>query len=134
MQMGDALQIASYGMQAQSDRLRVVAENLANAETTAPAPGVAPYQRRLVTFQNVMDKTLGIPVVKTNYGVDTSAFRQKFDPNHPAADGNGYVLMPNVNSVIELTDLREARRGYEANLNVVQVTRGMLQQTIDLLK
>ncbi len=134
MQLSDSLQIAAAGMQAQSTRLRVVAENLANVNTTPKAAGQLPYQRKLTIFENTMNKALGVSTIKTTLSKDPTEFNKKYAPYHPAADVDGYILTPNVDSVIEMTDLREARRGYEADLNVVQTTRGMLQQTIDLLR
>ncbi len=135
MPLSDTLQIAAAGMKAQDDRLRVVAENIANADSTASNPGEAPYRRKTVTFQNVLNKELGIETVKvTKRGYDTSDFNKKYDPSHPAADAQGYVLYPNVSSIVEMMDMQEARRSYEANVNVVQVSKAMLAQTLDLLK
>ena len=135
MPLSDTLQIAAAGMKAQDDRLRIIAENLANADSTASTPGGLPYRRKTITFQNVLDKQLGIETVKiAKRGYDTSDFQKKFDPNHPAADEQGYVLYPNVSSVVEMVDMQEARRSYEANLNVVEVSKSMLAQTIDLLR
>lgn len=135
MPLSDTLQIAAAGMKAQDDRLRIVAENIANANATAQVPGGEPYRRKVVTFQNVLDKELGIETVKVvRRGTDPSDFNRKFDPNHPAADAQGYVLYPNVNTIVEMMDMQEARRTYEANLNVVQVSKAMLAQTVDLLK
>ena len=135
MMLSDTLQIAAAGLKAQSDRLRVVAENLANADATGRTPDELPYRRKLVTFRNVLDRQLGIEVVKVvERGYDNSDFNLRFDPNHPAADAGGYVKYPNVNPIVELMDMREARRGYEANLSVVEVTRTMLQRTLDILR
>jgi len=135
MPLSDTLQIAAAGMKAQDDRLRIVAENLANADSTSSVPGGAPYRRKTITFQNVLNKELGIETVQiAKRGFDASDFTKKFDPNHPAADEQGYVLYPNVNTIVEMIDMQEARRAYEANLNVVQVSKAMLSQTIDLLR
>ncbi len=135
MQLSDSLAIASSGMKAQGDRLRIVAENIANADSTGKTPNEEPYRRKVVIFQNALDKELGISTVKvakrTN---DMSEFRKKYDPTHPAADEKGYVLYPNVNSIVEMMDMREARRGYEANLNVIEVSKSMLSRTLDLLR
>ena len=134
MPITDTMQISAEGMRAQSERLRVVAENIANAESTSTEPGGAPYRRKLVIFQNVLNKELGIPTVKVaKRTTDMSAFNKKYDPTHPAADAQGYVLYPNVNPIVEMMDMREARRGYEANLNVIEVSKSMLSQTISLL-
>src|SRR5689334_13598720 len=135
MPLSDTLQIAASGAKAQDDRLRIIAENLANADSTASVPGGQPYRRKIITFQNVLDKELGVEVVKVaNRGYDNSDFQKKYDPAHPAADDQGYVLYPNVNTVVEMVDMQEARRAYEANLNVVSVSKAMLTQTIDLLR
>ena len=135
MALTDTLQIAAAGMQAQGERLRVVAENIANAQSTATTPGADPYRRKTVTFQNVLDKQMGISkVTVVKRGVDMSAFNMKYDPSHPAADAQGYVKYPNVNPIIERVDMREARRAYEANINVVEISKAMLTGTLQLLK
>lgn len=135
MDLSKTLNISSAGMDAQATRLRVVAENLANQETTGSAPGIAPYQRQTVTFQNKHDSSLGIETVSVKQvGRDTTAFPKRFDPANPAADPQGYVQTPNVDSFVELMDMRDAQRTYEANLSVLQVTRGMLSRTIAMLK
>ena len=122
-------------MKAQGDRLRVVAENIANANSTGAAPGAEPYRRKLVMFQNVLDREMGVETVKVVRRThDMSDFNRKFDPNHPAADEQGYVLYPNVNTIVEMMDMREARRGYEANMNIVEICKAMLTRTIDLLR
>lgn len=135
MQLSDTLAIASSGMKAQGDRLRVVAENIANADSTGKSPSEEPYRRKLLVFQNVLDKEQGVSTVRVAERThDMSEFRKKYDPTHPAADEKGYVLYPNVNSIVEMMDMREARRGYEANMNVVEVSKSMLSRTIDLLR
>ena len=135
MQLSDSLAIASSGMKAQGDRLRVVSENIANADSTGKTPNEEPYRRKMVIFQNTLDKELGISTVKVSSRThDMSAFQKKYDPTHPAADAQGYVLYPNVNSIVEMMDMREARRGYEANLNVIEVSKSMLSRTLDLLR
>lgn len=135
MQLSDSLAIAASGMKAQGDRLRVVSENIANADSTAKTPGGDPYRRKLVVFQNTLDKELGISTVKVGTRThDMSEFRKKYDPTHPAANEQGYVLYPNVNSIVEMMDMREARRAYEANINVIEVSKSMLSRTIDLLR
>lgn len=127
--------IASAGMKAQSKRIRVTSENLANANSISNQPGGEPYRRKLVTFKNVMDQELDAvkPMVRRNEE-DMSPFGRKYDPGHPAADENGYVLTPNVNPLIELMDLREAERSYEANMNVIQVSKMLVSRTVDLLR
>lgn len=127
--------IASAGMKAQSKRIRVTSENLANANSLSNMPGGEPYRRKLVTFKNLMDQELDAvkPVVRRT-DEDMSPFGRKYDPGHPAADENGYVLTPNVNPLVELMDLREAERSYEANMNVIQVSKMLVSRTVDLLR
>ena len=129
------LSISAAGMQAQGTRLRVISENIANANSMATEPGALPYRRQVVTFTNELDRALGIDTVKINdIRPDLSNFGQRFDPSHPAADENGYVLTPNVNSLIEMMDMKEAQRSYEANLNVMKNAKSMLMSTIDMLR
>ena len=126
---------AVSGLKAQSERIRVVSENIANAESMPSSPDELPYRRKTVTFRNVLDKTNGTNVVKLNkVDVDRSEFPKKYDPQQPGADANGYVLAPNVNPLIELMDMKEAQRSYEANLNVISVSKSMLTHTVDMLK
>jgi flagellar basal-body rod protein FlgC len=135
MDLTQALSISSHGMDAQTERLRVIAENIANQDSAGSTPGSKPYQRKTVLFQNVLDRSLGINAVRVKAVVpDKSAFPQKYDPANPAADGRGYVAMPNVNGFTEMMDMREAERSYSANLNVMQASRSMLTRVIDLLK
>ena len=135
MPIEDTLQIAASGMRAQGERLRAVSENIANANSTSAIPGGEPYRRKTVTFGNVLDKQMGVQKVQViKRGYDPSDFNMKFEPTHPAANEQGYVLYPNVNTIVEMMDMREARRGYEANLNVVESSKAMLAQTINLLK
>jgi flagellar basal-body rod protein FlgC len=135
MDLEKALQISSSGMQAQTKRLRVIAENLANQDTTGSTPGAAPYRRKTVTFADQIDRASGVAEVAVQkIGTDPSAFPQRYDPSHPAANANGYVSTPNVNSFVEVMDMREAERSYSANLQVMQVTRGLLTRAIGMLK
>jgi flagellar basal-body rod protein FlgC len=135
MDLEKALQISSSGMQAQTKRLRVIAENLANQDTTGSTPGAAPYRRKTVTFADQVDRASGVAEVAVKkIGTDPSAFPQRYDPSHPAANANGYVSTPNVNSFVEVMDMREAERSYSANLQVMQVTRGLLTRAIGMLK
>lgn len=134
MGIGSLFDISASAMDAQSMRLRVIAENLANQDTTGSAPGADPYRRKTVTFRDVVDQA-GTPVVEVaSVGRDNSDFGTRYDPSHPAANADGYVKTPNVNSFVEMMDMREAERSYSANLNVMQMTRTMLNRTIDLLK
>jgi flagellar basal-body rod protein FlgC len=135
MDLMESLMISAAGMKVQGDRLRVVAENLANADSVAEVPGGDPYRRKVITFKNALDKELGLETVQVSkVGVDQSDFRMKYEPGNPAADAKGYVKLPNVNSLIEMTDMREAQRSYEANLRAIEVARTMLQRTIDLIR
>ena len=135
MDLMKALHISASGLKAQGTRLRVIAENVANAESTPQRPGETPFRRKLVSFANVMNRALGFETVRVNgYDVDRSDFKKRFEPGHPAADGDGYVLLPNVNSIVEMADMREAQRSYEANLKVIEASRGMLQRAIGILR
>ena len=130
-----SLKIAATGLHAQSARMRVIAENLANADSAGKAAGEDPYRRKIPTFKAVMDKEAGGTTVEIGrIAYDQSDFTERYEPGHPAADASGYVKYPNVNSLIETMDMREAQRSYEANLNVVTVTRQMLGRTLDILK
>ena len=134
MDLLDAMAQAAKGMKAQGVRMRVISENLANADTTAKAPGQNPYQRKVVSFKNILDKVTGRHEVAIDrITPDHSDFILKYDPSHPAADKNGYVKLPNVNQLVEMMDMREAQRSYEANLGVIDMAKGMLMRTIDLL-
>ena len=127
--------IAAKGMKAQATRLRVISENLANADSTSEVPGGEPYRRKLVTFRNQLDKTLGADtVVVRRIFNDPSKLQSKYDPSHPGANAQGYVLVPNVNPLIEMMDMREAQRSYEANMNVISTSRQMVAKTLELLK
>lgn len=130
-----SLKIAATGLHAQSARMRVIAENLANADSAGKTPGEDPYRRKIPTFKAVMDSELGATKVEIGrIAYDQSDFTSRFEPGHPAADATGYVRYPNVNSLIETMDMRQAQRSYEANLNVVTVTRQMLGSTLDILR
>lgn len=135
MDLNKALDISARGMDVQTTRLRVIAENLANQDTTGTSPDALPYRRKTVTFGNWMDAALGADVVRVRrVGEDKSEFPLRFDPSHPAANAQGYVRTPNVNSFVEVMDMREAQRSYNANLAVMQTTRGMLTRVIEMLK
>ena len=135
MDISTALTISARGMQSQTTRLRVIAENLANQDTTGSKPGADPYRRKTVTFANAMDRAAGAETVKVRkVGRDQSDFPLRYDPGHPAADAKGYVRTPNVNPMVEVMDMREAQRSYAANLNVMQVSRSMLSRAIEMLK
>ena len=130
-----SLKIAASGLHAQNARMRIIAENIANADSAGKTPGEEPYRRRVPTFKAVMDEEAGGRVVEIGrLAYDMTDFQSRYEPGHPAADEKGYVRYPNVNSLIETMDMREAQRTYEANLNVVTVTRQMLGQTINILR
>lgn len=130
-----SIRIAAGGMRAQAGRMRVSAENIANANSTAATPGGDPYRRKIPTFRTTFDRELQATTVQLGpIRQDQSQFRTRYEPEHPAADPRGYVKVPNVNSLVESMDLREAQRSYEANLNVVTSTRRMIQRTIELLR
>jgi len=131
----NSLSISSSGMKAQSLRMRVISENIANANSTGLTPGDMPYRRQVVSFENELDRATGSQMVKVSeVGKDPSQFQRKFMPGHPSADPDGYVMMPNVNTLVETMDMREAQRSYEANLNVIEVSRMMIMRTIDMLR
>lgn len=133
--LAKSLALSASGLHAQSLRMRVIAENLANADSVAPAAGVDPYRRKIASFRNVLDHSLGTTVVKVDRVVqDNSQFGRKYMPGHPAADANGYVTTPNVNGIIEATDMREAQRSYEANLSAMEAAKSMAMHTLDLLR
>ena len=135
MDLRDTLLVSVYGMRAQSTRMRVIAENLANADSVAQTPDGDPYRRQTVSFQNTLDRVTGVDVVRVNkIDEDKSSFGERYDPGHPAANANGYVRTPNVNALVETMDMREAQRSYEANLQVVDSSRSMVMRTIDLLR
>ena len=127
--------IAASGLRAQAGRMRIISENIANADSTPSSPGAEPYRRKMPTFQTEVDRALDVKLVELGKTrTDNSDFRLKYEPGHPAADENGNVKYPNVNPLIEMTDMREAQRSYEANINVISATRRMIQRTIDILK
>jgi flagellar basal-body rod protein FlgC len=133
--LAQALTISARGMHAQTERLRVIAENLANQDSTGSYPGATPYRRRATVFANTLDRSLGVETVSVKAIIpDRTPFPQKYDPGNPAADANGYISTPNVNSFVEMMDMREAEQSYSANLNVMQASHSMLTKTIDLLK
>jgi len=135
MELSKALNISASGMEVQTTRLRVIAENLANQSTTGSTPGADAYRRKTVTFENKVDQALGAETVSVkNIGQDMSDLPVRYDPANPAANADGYVKLSNVNSLVEMMDMREAERSYQANLAVMQSTRSMLNRAIELLK
>jgi flagellar basal-body rod protein FlgC len=130
-----SMNTAASGMRAQGTRLRVISENLANASSTAATPGEEPYRRKTISFANVLDQvTQAEKVVVRKIGEDPSPFRMVHDPSHPSADANGNVTLPNVNVLVELTDMREAQRSYEANLQMVDQAKALILRTVELLR
>ncbi|MCW2308336.1 flagellar basal body rod protein FlgC [Rhodobium gokarnense] len=130
-----SIMVAASGLRAQNGRMRVIAENIANADSTARTPEGDPYRRKIPTFVTKFDRELDAATVKLGrVAEDRSDFKTRYEPGHPAADANGYVKMPNVNTLIETVDMRQAQRSYEANLNVIRSTRTMLQRTVDILR
>src|SRR3954447_25420473 len=130
-----SMSIATSGLRAQAGRMRVISENIAHADSTAPAAGGEPYRRKVPSFSSALDRSLDARTVTLGkVRPDQSAFRVKNEPGNPAADANGDVKYPNVNPLIEMTDMREAQRSYEANLNIISATRRMIQRTLDILK
>ncbi len=135
MDLQNSLTISASGLRAQSLRMRVIAENIANQDSISTAKGVDPYRRKIVSFRNVLNHELGVPVVTVDkVARNESDFGRKYMPGHPAADATGYVTTPNVNGIIEMTDMREAQRSYEANLSVIEGSKALLQRTVDLLR
>lgn len=133
--LADSMETAASAMRAQSVRIRVVSENLANADSTAAVPGGSPYQRKVVTFQQAVDRTTGAGLVEVSQvSGDTSPFKMVYEPSNPAANTQGYVETPNISPAIEMADMREAERSYEANLAVISGARSMISKTLDILK
>ncbi|ABR59115.1 flagellar basal body rod protein FlgC [Sinorhizobium medicae] len=130
-----ALKVSASGLQAESTRLRIVSENIANARSTGDAPGTDPYRRKTISFAAEVDRASGASLVEVErLGTDDSDFNVEFDPGNPAADEKGMVKLPNVNILIEMADMREANRAYEANLQTIKQARDLISQTIDLLR
>jgi len=130
-----SLIMSAAGMKAQGERLRVIAEHMANGDSAATTPGGDPYRRKMVTFQNVLDRELNMKLVDVDKVIeDKTELPLKFDPTHPGANEDGYVKLPNVNTLVEMMDMREAQRSYEANLNMIEVSKSMLSRTLDLLR
>ena len=130
-----SISIAASGLRAQAGRMRIISENIANADSTAQGPGTDPYRRKIPTFRSEIDRALDARVIAMGrVRTDPSDFKLKHEPGHPSADANGNVRYPNVSPMIEMTDLREAQRSYEANVNVIGATRRMIQRTLEILK
>jgi flagellar basal-body rod protein FlgC len=134
MDFSSAMAVVASGMKAQSDRMKTIAENLANANSTSSTPGGDPYRRKIATISNQFDRELGASLVSAGKPIlDKSDFRSQYDPGNPNADAKGYVKLPNVDSLVEIMDMREAQRSYEADLTALDATKSMLARTVDLL-
>jgi len=130
-----SLFVAASGLKAQSGRMRVIAENIANVDSTARTPGADPYRRKIPTFEAIYDRKMQVNRVELGrVEKDRSDFNLRFNPSHPAANEDGFVKMPNVDRLVEAVDMREAQRSYEANLNVITSTRTMLARTLEILR
>jgi len=136
MDLTKAMEISASGMYAQGQRVKVIAENVANADSTADTPGGDPYRRKLITFKSLLDRNQGIEKVAVEkISQDrTTPFGRKYEPGSPAADAEGYVKTANVNAVVEMMDMREAQRSYDANLNLIAMSKSMIMRAIDLLR
>jgi flagellar basal-body rod protein FlgC len=135
MDLRDSLTVAAAGMKVQGTRIKVIAENMANSDSTAETPNDLPYRRKVITFENAMDRQLGLEMVRVHkIDKDRSDFQRRYDPTHPSANAEGYVLYPNVNPLIEANDMREAQRSYEANLSVIEASKTLLTRTIEILR
>lgn len=135
MDLLKSLFVSASGLKAQNGRMRIIAENIANADSTGRTPEEDPYRRKIPTFKSHFEKEIGAEVVELGrVSEDKSPFETRYEPGHPAADENGYIRTPNVSTLIETVDMREAQRSYEANLNVIEATRRMVQRTIDILR
>lgn len=135
MDLKTAISVSASGLRAQSMRMRVIAENLANQSSVASKAGGDPYRRRIATFATSVDRATGATQVEVKgVATDKSDFQRVYQPGNPAADAKGYVLMPNVNGLVEIADMKAAQRSYEANLSAIEAAKGMTMRTIDLLK
>ena len=135
MDLKSSMLVSASGMKAQGERIKLISQNIANSDSTAQTPGGEPFRRKVLTFKNFLDRNADARVVKVDkIGSDKSDFELRYDPGHPAANADGYVLMPNVNTMIEMADMREAQRSYEANLSVIDISRTLMMRTIQILR
>jgi flagellar basal-body rod protein FlgC len=133
--LSTSLKVAASGLSAQSERLRIVSENLANAQSTGQTPGSDPYRRKTISFAAEVDRGSGTSYVEiAAIGRDDTDFPIEYQPGNEAADETGYVKMPNVNVLVEMADMREANRSYQANLQVIKQARELISMTIDLMR
>ncbi len=134
MDFSKSMAVAASGLRAQGERMKIIAENIANANSTATTPGGDPYRRKISTITPTFDRELGATLVSAGRPIsDQSQFTSQYDPGNPNADKQGYVKLPNVNSLVEIMDMREAQRSYEADLTVMDSTKQMMSKTVDLL-
>jgi len=135
MDFSKSMSVAASGMRAQTERMKTISENIANANSTSPIKGADPYRRKVATIKSDFNRELDATLVKAGKPVnDKSEFRSQYDPGNPNADKQGYVKLPNVDSLVEIMDMREAQRSYQADLTVMDATKQMLSKTVDLLK
>ena len=131
----DSMTLSAAGMRAQGERIKLITQNVSNIDSMGDKPGADPYRRQTITFKEAMDKETGLQMVKADkVGKDNSEFSKRYEPTNPEADAQGYVLYPNINTMVEMTDMREARRGYEANLNVIEASKAMFSDTLNLIR
>ncbi|HVW73035.1 MAG TPA: flagellar basal body rod protein FlgC [Rhizomicrobium sp.] len=135
MDFSKSMAVAASGLRAQTDRMKVIAENIANANSTSPVKGGEPYRRKIATINQNFDSELGASLVNAGKPIpDKSDFKSQYDPGNPNADAQGYVKLPNVDSLVEIMDMRDAQRSYEADLTMMQTSKQMMASTVDLLK
>lgn len=135
MDLFKSMMVSASGMKAQATRMKVIAENLANASSTAKQPDGDPYRRKVVSFKNELDRQAGLSKIKVSgVGKDNSEFELRYEPGHPGANSDGYIKLPNVQPLIEVADMQEAQRSYEANLSIIESAKTMLSRTLDLLR
>lgn len=135
MDLKSTMFVSAAGMKAQGERIKLISQNIANSDSTAQTPGGEPFRRKVLTFKNYLDRDVDARLVKVDkIGSDKSDFELRYDPGHPAANADGYVLMPNVNTMVEMADMREAQRSYEANLSVIDISRTLMLRTIQILR
>lgn len=135
MDFSKSMSVAASGMRAQTDRMKTIAENIANANSTAPTKGGEPYRRKIATISQTFDSELEANLVKAGNPLpDKSDFKSQYDPGNPNADAQGYVKLPNVDSLVEIMDMRDAQRSYEADLTMLDTSKQMMAKTVDLLK
>ena len=135
MELIKSMMVSASGLKVQGERMRIIAENLANADSVGRSPEEDPYRRKVVTFKNELDRATGVETVCVDRVIDDkSDYGKKYEPGHPAADAQGYIRTPNVKSLIEISDMREAQRTYEANIKAIEAAKKMIMDTVDLLR